>query len=502
VKNNLRKRAVYIFHSLACNYFLLVAICAQIINLGCSKNLLIVTSLLITFIIIIYLKKIGIVKIFGIGLICGFIIVINQQKFNNSKSHIQNFLNEEYTVVGEVIHYPFVKNNSKVFDIKPKYLQKDDGQIIKIKNGVLQVKAFKYVSFEKGDTISFVGFVEEPENFDEFDYKEYLKVYDIYGLVARPYNMRVISSDNNWFENIIANIRKFFVVEIRAHYPEPHASLLLGMLIGTRESFSSEFDGYLKNTGTTHIIAVSGFNVTIVVANTLLLAGILPKKYVVYFAGIMLISFSMLVGIDNLPAMRAVIMGGVSLIGMMSGRKSNISSLLSITFIGFILFNPLIYKSLSFQLSFASTVGLIVVSPIILEKLERIIPDKLSNIKEEFSTSMSAILITFPITFSTFGGISFVSIVANILLAGLITPIMLFGFIGVMSVFLGKYLSFLFNMTAWALLDLMVKIISVLGHFKYSYIIFDEHLKLISGIWLVVMGLLVFENKYQNAKNI
>jgi len=500
VKNNITKRGVYIYNSLARDYFLLVAICMQIVNLNYNNKTLFVAILLIIFVISIYFKKIGIIKILGIIIICIIVVIVNYQKFYNSKQHLQDFLNEEYKIVGEVSHYPFVKNNSKVFNIKPKYLQKSNGQIIKIDQGTLQIKTFKYSTFKKGDVISFTGFIEEPENFDEFDYKEYLKVYDIYGLVPRPYDMQLLRNNNSKFTNIIANIRIFFIKRIRTNYPEPHASLLLGMLIGTRESFSAEFNEYLKNTGTTHIIAVSGFNVTIVVANTLLLAGALPKKYVVYLAGVMLMSFSLLVGIDNLPAMRAVIMGAVSLLGIVSGRKSNISALLSITFIGFILVNPLIYKSLSFQLSFASTVGLVVVSPIILEKLERI--EKLNEIKEEFATSLSAILITFPITFTTFGGVSFISIVANIFLAGLISPIMLFGFLGTIGAYLGKYISFVFNMITWALLDLMVKIISMLGQLKYSYVVFDQHLKLISIVWLVIMGILVFENKYKSSLSI
>jgi len=497
VISSLRERLEYILTSLSRNYFLLLAICMQLINIGYQRSWLIEVCVFVVVCVFIFFYKLGTLKLFGIFIICLIVIGVNYYKFRDSDAHIKNYVNEEYKIIGEVVHYPFVKNGKKVFDIQPSYLKNKAGEIVKINDGLIQAKAFKYSEYKKGDIISFEGFIEEPENFDDFDYKAYLEVYDIYGIVAMPYNIQVLDNVNNKFENVIADIRGFFVTTIRSNYPEPHASLLLGMLIGTRESFTDEFDGYLKNTGTTHIIAVSGFNVTIVVSNTLLLAGLLPKKVVVYFASVMLISFIMLVGIDNLPAMRAVVMGGISLVGVMVGRKSNISALLSLTFIIFVLFNPLIYKSLSFQLSFASTVGLIVVSPIILEKMDL---EKLSNIKEEFATSASAIFITFPITFATFGGVSLISIVANILLAGLITPIMLFGFLGTLSSFLNDCIGLFFNMIAWSIVDLMVKVITYLGSLEYAYVVFDQYLRQIALVWLIVMAIVVFESKYHNAK--
>lgn len=139
----------------------------------------------------------------------------------------------------------------------------------------LQVKMGRYPdAWKYGDFIEFKGVVEKPEKIEGFNYPLYLERYKINGLVRKPESVKVLlrergSPVKKGFIGIKNNAERL----INQYIPEPESSFLSGILIGSRRSIPEEVQADLKTTGTTHMVAVSGANITILLG---ILEGVLP----------------------------------------------------------------------------------------------------------------------------------------------------------------------------------------------------------------------------------
>lgn len=407
--------------------------------------------------------------------------------------HIKNFSDQIYTVYGEVENYPYEKNGKIVFDLQPKILIKNQ-QIVKISKGKIRVSVDKFFQVNKKNKLSADIFLETPPSFDGFDYKKYLETNEVFALGKSVKNLKVIESEEDFFTEKIQRIRTKLIESVRNDFSEPHAGLLLGILIGTREEFPGDFAQQLSATGTTHIIAVSGYNITVIIGMCLSLAGIIPRKIALIFTIFILILFITIVGTDNLPAMRATIMGVSVIIGMFIGRKSAVYSMLSVSVILLLISNPYVYKSLSFQLSFAATLGLILMA----DNIEKIIPSIISGgIREELAVTFSAIIATYPITFSKFGSINIWAPLANVIVAPITPIIMLFGSISAFCYLVFNKGFMVVNFLAWLFLDIMVRAIELISTFPYARIILEEHLGIVSIIFLLLIILYIFESNFR-----
>ncbi|MBN1331769.1 ComEC/Rec2 family competence protein [Candidatus Dojkabacteria bacterium] len=267
-----------------------------------------------------------------------------------------------------------------------------------------------------GDVIEGEFFLKEPEMVEDFDYKEYLKTQGIFYQV-KVQGYWVVGHKKSFFERI-ALFREDLSVRVRKILPEPHASLAAGLVWGERASMPEDFSKNLSNTGTTHIIAVSGFNVSVIVLLLLKLAGVIHRKYVIWLTAFLLFCFLVLVGFDNLPAMRAGIMGYTVLFSKTIGRKTSILSLLAIAVLVLSIMNPLSVFTVSFQLSFAATVGIVGLS----KSIERSsVVEKYKKFLGELPATLSAILLTTPVSMLNFETFSIVALFVNLLVLPVVT---------------------------------------------------------------------------------
>jgi competence protein ComEC len=142
-------------------------------------------------------------------------------------------------------------------------------------------------------------------------------------------------------------------------FPEPHASLLQGILLGVESGIPKNLEDSFSATGTSHIVAISGFNISI-------LAGIFAafgkrlfgarRGAVVAILGIA--AYTLLVG-AGASVVRAAIMGGLALVAQRIGRRALGLNTLAAAVIVMTLINPLAIWDVGFQLSAAATLGLV-----------------------------------------------------------------------------------------------------------------------------------------------
>ncbi|MFA6529029.1 MAG: ComEC/Rec2 family competence protein, partial [Candidatus Gracilibacteria bacterium] len=251
--------------------------------------------------------------------------------------------------------------------------------------GTVLVKVNRYPEYEYGDEIFVSGELQEPTSFSDFSYKNYLARYTVYSVSYSPYIEKISSGNGNVFLSMMFSFKGKFEQVLNEIFPEPSASLAAGLLLGSRRGIPEDVQNDFRDVGLSHIVAISGYNITIVIALVCSLLSFMPKRRQIICSCIFVVLFTLFVG-ASAAVVRAAIMGLISLMAIFFGRRN--FALRSMLFAAFFmnLFNPKIFiYDVGFQLSFAATFGIIYVSPILKEFFEVRLPRIYSLIPQTFS---------------------------------------------------------------------------------------------------------------------
>lgn len=304
--------------------------------------------------------------------------------------------------------------------------------------GKVLLKVNRFPRYKFGDILKIQCNLKEPAIFNEFNYKKYLERYKIYSVCYYPKIVRLKPENLNFVQALYSNIFWFkahIEFAIRKTIHEPYASFLAGLLLGVRRGISPDLMEAFNKTGTTHIIAVSGYNISLIAS---ILMGILPRFYVTRKVAaiilfISLILFTIITGMSA-SVVRAAIMGGLVILSRLIGRGAEIKNVILFAVLLMILANPYILMyDIGFHLSLFSTLGLIYLHPIV-NYFSKHVPENF-GIRESFSTTVASMVSTLPFVFFYFGRVSFISILVNILILPTLPFAMLSGFIAVMISF-------------------------------------------------------------------
>ncbi len=323
-----------------------------------------------------------------------------------------------------------------------------------------------YMDLKYGDTVQLTCQLQAPQNTKTFlSYDKYLARNGVWSTCNWP-KIEKINSSQNIFNKIVIfffNFRTVIQNKVNNLWPEPESALMAGLLYGAGNNFSAEVKNDFSITGITHIVAISGYNIGIVVIvfmNSLLGLG-MNRRRAFYFSGVGIILFVLFTG-ASASVVRAGVMGVIVLLSTQWGRLSQIGNVLVFTAALMLLSNPFVLIwDVGFQLSFLATIGLVYFSPV----LKNYWPDNphrilLNVFKDNFITTMSAIIITLPLILFQFGRLSVVAPLANVLVLWIIPYLMLFGF---MALVLGFIFYPLAQVIAW------------LSYFGLKYVIITAH---------------------------
>ena len=187
----------------------------------------------------------------------------------------------------------------------------------------------------------------------------------------------------------------------------------------------------MRATGTLHLTALSGYNITILVNFLIfLLAGLIAWRWQLAAIAIFLILFVVMTGAEA-SVTRAAIMASILIFANRFNRSYRVYLIILLTAFIMVLFNPrILVWDVGFQLSFLSLLGLIYLSPIITEKL-KLDKGKKSfwNWRENFSATVSAMLAVLPLSLFYFKSFSVVGILTNVIILFLIPITMFLGFV-------------------------------------------------------------------------
>jgi len=195
-----------------------------------------------------------------------------------------------------------------------------------------------------------------------------------------------------------------------------NASLMAGLLLGQETAeFSSDFKDAMKRSGTTHLVALSGYNISILVVAIATLMGFVTGRRGVFWVSILVIlGFVIMTGAES-SVVRAALMGLLILSARMLSRVYNFgNSIVAAAFV-MVLYNPtVLYFDVGFALSFLALLGIVYgATPLVIFARSRGIT---SRVVEIFFETLCAQLAVLPILVVTFGSFSISGFLANVLL--------------------------------------------------------------------------------------
>jgi competence protein ComEC len=288
--------------------------------------------------------------------------------------------------------------------------------------GKILAYASPFNEYQYGDKVRVTGLLETPPEFETFSYREYLARQGIHSLMQDPEIIVIENHAGNPLLQAVYGFRARALEIVQKLFPDPEASLLAGILLGIESGIAPKVRKAFDATGTTHIIAISGFNITIISALFISLFGRwLGVRRGAVAAGLAIAVYTVLVGADA-AVVRAAVMGGIVLLANRIGRQTHgMASLGGAAFMMSVI-HPNVLCDVGFQLSFAATLGLILYAETLQDWFVRTasrwlgdgLPERLAEpVGEYILFTLAAQVTTLPLIAYYFRRISIASFLAN-----------------------------------------------------------------------------------------
>lgn len=234
-------------------------------------------------------------------------------------------------------------------------------------------------------------------------------------------------------------VHREFLEASRRYVPEDLQGLAQGMVIGDTSLQSDDDKAAFVTSGLSHLSAVSGANVAIVLGVVAAIVSTERPRVRYLCAGCSLVGFVLLIGLDA-SVLRAAVAGSVGLLATMAGRRRQALPALCAGIIGLVVWNPDMAVSLGFALSCAATAGIICLAPPLSDAMKKVVVRLLTVCGKsgEVSRRMRAVItgcavcvaadvVTQPIILLVIGRTSTLSIVANSLVGFVVAPVTVIG---------------------------------------------------------------------------
>jgi competence protein ComEC len=361
--------------------------------------------------------------------------------------HILHHLRKEKQIIdGVICEHPQVSPYKNELIVAVSRILKDDSVIAVQGRVMLSVKdnyPFKY-----GDAIRCKVRLKKPHNFQNpggFDYETYLRYRRILvqGFVSEGSDIIVLREDQgNPFRTAIERYRRHLKEIIRANAPSPQGEIIQAMILGDQKEIPDEVREQFNRTGTSHIIAISGFNIGIISAFSFFLLRLLLRssEYLLLRFNIIKIAtlltffpitFFVFIAGMGASVVRAAIMVFVFMISILLGKQRDLYNALALSALVILLMDPTSLFDISFQLSFTAVAAILFITPRLSALLPQIPSEGLSDIAILshkaahtiflfIAASFGAILGTLPLIVLYFNRFSNIALPANLVIAPLL----------------------------------------------------------------------------------
>lgn len=376
------------------------------------------------------------------------ILISNTQITLLEKSFDEKYKNieENLEIVGTIISNPIDKQYKNQYTLKVEKINEDK----KYKNTNLQLNVKKEKeTLNYGDKIIVRGNFEEASqarNEGGFDYKQYLKSKNIYGIItADKKDIKLIKKNNVGVIDLIANkIRNSMKEKIEQNLSNETSELLSGILIGEKSNLKKEIQEDFRDSSLSHVLAISGMHVSYVILGiTFVISKIKLSKKMSKIVTILLLLFFIILTGKTASVTRACFMSSYIILASLLHKKANVLGSISISLLIILIINPYFILDIGLQLSYGGTIGIVLIYSILKKyrkkkeekcsKFKKVIHKIKDKILDTILITISANLVIFPIVLFHYNTMSFTFIISNLLVFSIIGIIIILGFISVFT---------------------------------------------------------------------
>jgi competence protein ComEC len=355
--------------------------------------------------------------------------------------------------------------------------------------GQVLVRVSGLETYEYGQRVRVRGSLKTPPEDEEFSYRDYLARQNIHSYMSIVEVTILPGNGGNPFFVQVYKLKAKLLENTYRLYHDPEASLLAGILFGVDTGLTSKLQDAFKNTGTAHIIAISGFNIAIIAGVFFsLFKNMFGERLGAAFAILGIFFYTLLVGAEA-AVVRAALMGSLSLLARQLGRRNDGLNMLAFVALVMSLWNPLVLWDVGFQLSFFATLGLVIYaepfSNFTANLISKISKQDLSAftriINDNVVLTFAAQLTTIPIMAYQFKRISLISFVANPFILPVQPAVMVISGLAVFVSLLIFPLGQLIAWFAWPFSAYTIRMVELFDSVPHASIYLGD-----SSIWFVI----------------
>jgi competence protein ComEC len=379
----------------------------------------------------------------------------------------------------------------------------DTNQIIRggdnlASSGLVLVQTSSLTHFQYGDRVRSTGFLSTPAEYDTFSYAEYLARSGIFSIMKNAIVEVEATGQGSPFYRALFKLREQASQMIATYLPEPQAGLLTGILLGNQRGISSELQDAFNATGTSHIIAISGFNMAIISA---LITGafkrIFRRRWLAGFAAIaVIVIYTLFVG-ANASVVRAAIMCSLLIVADLLRRKTYLPASLAFVVILMSALNPTVLWDLSFQLSFFATLGLMLFADPLTKGFDALLNQLFAApvaarvsglLTEPLIVTIAALVFTLPLTILYFNRFSLITLPVNLLVIPVQSALLLLGGAAVLLSFVIPALAQVLYWFCMVLLSWTIEVIRTATRLPFASVDFSIDPRLVAVFFVLTIG--------------
>ena len=431
---------------------------------------------------------------FAFVLLCAFCLgavryQMSVPKFNAFHIAFYNDRDYDLLITGTLVEPPDYRDNYTNLRVQVRAVDTGDRDLPV--SGLLLVRASNNQVFHYGDIVRLRGKLKTPPENEDFSYRDYLAAQHIHSYMSSAEVTILPGKGGKPFSRAMYTLKDKSLNNIYRLFPDPESSLLAGILLGVDTGLTSELQQAFKDTGTAHIIAISGFNISIIAGLFVtFFSKFLGPRRGALLAVIGIGFYTLLVGADA-AVVRAAIMGSLALVAKQVGRRQfALNTLLAVALL-MCLWNPLYIWDVGFQLSFFATLGLILYADPFSQFANRIITkyfptstaEKAAELVSEFVLlTLAAQVTTIPIMAYHFQRISLVSFLANPFILPVQPAVMIIGGLAVLLSLVWFPLGQIAAWMAWPFVVYTIRMVELFDRVPHGTLFLGN-----LSIWFVIL---------------
>ena len=359
-------------------------------------------------------------------------------------------------------------------------------------------------AWQYGDQLRITGNPQTPSSDETFSYKDYLQRRDIYTLLDVSQVKLLESNRGNLFWSLLYKLRQSAYSVIDRTVPQPEAALMSGILLGIDKDLPDDLTNAFQATGTAHIIAISGFNISIIAGLFFwLFSRFMSRWKASGFSILGVILYTLLVG-AGAAVVRAAIMGSMAILGRQIGRRGASLNTLAFTAAVMCAFDPYLPWDASFQLSFMATLGLVLFADPMQEWFTKLLAKRLpagmvqniaGPVGDFVLLTLAAQITTLPVILLQFRRLSLSALIANPLVLPPQSLLMVLGGLAVIAGMVFLPLGQLLAWLAWPLAAYTDRMVVLLSQLHWDISTGAPNFWLVMSIFALLLLGWMFRNR-------